>query len=149
VTDKAKQRWPKRRDGTPWWRETEDGCWEWQHPVSEGRYPTMRCGKNSVRAHRFAFEVAFGPISKGADIHHRCGNKLCVNPNHLEMVSRQAHSSRHSRLSPEAVRQIRSEYRPGANRHRPTNLRELAERYGVSDSTVYLTATGALYAWVQ
>lgn len=38
-----------------------------------------------VRAHRFAWEEAHGAIEPGADVLHRCGVRLCVRPDHLEL----------------------------------------------------------------
>lgn len=33
--------------------------------------------------HRIAYEIAHGPIPEGMQINHRCGNSLCVNPDHV------------------------------------------------------------------
>ena len=39
-------------------------------------------------AHRVAYEKAYGPIPEGLVIDHLCRNGLCVNPEHLEAVTR-------------------------------------------------------------
>lgn len=36
--------------------------------------------------HRAAYEIEHGPIPHGAQIHHVCGNKLCINPEHLQVA---------------------------------------------------------------
>jgi hypothetical protein len=39
-------------------------------------------------AHRYAYEWLIGPIPIGLDLDHLCRTRECVNPNHLEPVTR-------------------------------------------------------------
>jgi len=43
---------------------------------------------NTGFVHREIYELFVGPIPDGLDIDHLCGNKGCINPEHLEPVTR-------------------------------------------------------------
>lgn len=53
-------------------------------------------------AHRFAWEAAHGPVPDGMELDHVCRNTLCVNPDHLRVVTHRENSVDHS-LSPFAI----------------------------------------------
>jgi hypothetical protein len=72
------------------WRYVDKSgeCWVWtgtrcsQKPWSIG-YGQFRAQRKNIRAHRFSFQIHFGPIPAGKFVLHRCDNSLCVNPTHL------------------------------------------------------------------
>jgi hypothetical protein len=75
-----------------WWQERvsmvpETGCWLWMRFVNGDGYGQMTQGGKSVRSHRRAYEEFVGPIAEGAEIDHRCRNRWCCNPDHLDVVS--------------------------------------------------------------
>lgn len=68
--------------------DPKTGCWEWQACRCSGGYGNFRHKGRVVVAHRLAYETLVGPIPEGLDIDHLCRNRKCVNPHHLEPVTR-------------------------------------------------------------
>jgi hypothetical protein len=71
----------------------DSGCWEWagyRTPDGYGRFQV----DSSRLAHRVAYELFVGPIDDGMEIDHLCKNRGCVNPEHLEQVSRHENIAR-------------------------------------------------------
>ncbi len=64
-------------------------CWDWVGANNKG-YGIFR----GQRAHRWAYEHTIGPIPDGLTIDHLCMNRSCVNPAHMEPVSRSENSKR-------------------------------------------------------
>lgn len=62
-------------------------------------YPTVLVwGKNRTRlAHNVVFEVSTGTTLDGTkDVHHSCKVRRCINPKHLEALTRQEHAAVHA-----------------------------------------------------
>ena len=69
----------------------QDGCWVWTGSVDGHGYGQIREGGRGsplIGAHRASYENAKGPIPNGLDLDHLCCNPRCVNPDHLEPVTR-------------------------------------------------------------
>lgn len=69
-------------------RDGANGCWLWTayvRPNGYGRF--MVAAGKAEYAHRFAYELWVGPIPAGMCLDHRCRNRRCVNPAHLEPVT--------------------------------------------------------------
>lgn len=56
-----------------------------------------RARRACITAHRFFYEAVNGQVAKHLDLHHKCENKLCVNPEHLEPLTTSEHMQEHFR----------------------------------------------------
>lgn len=72
-----------------------NGCLEWTGTRDRYGYGRFRLHGPGRRAHRVSYGLFKGPIPENYDVHHRCENRGCVNPDHLMAVSR----AEHARLS--------------------------------------------------
>lgn len=75
--------------------EPNSGCWLWTGALMKNGYGVFdfhkdRLGlpRKSRLAHRISYELHNGEIPKGLDLDHLCRTRCCVNPDHLEPVSR-------------------------------------------------------------
>ncbi len=65
-------------------------CWRWTGCLAGGGYGQIRdlALKRAVYAHRVSYEHARGPVPADMTLDHLCRNRWCVNPEHLEIVTR-------------------------------------------------------------
>jgi hypothetical protein len=70
--------------------EPNSGCWLWVGTWTSDGYPHIWNGvrKANERAHRVSYELYVGLIPEGFTIDHLCRVRCCVNPDHLEPVTR-------------------------------------------------------------
>lgn len=73
------------------------GCWEWQNAKHADGYgmfsvpsDSTKNGKRGILVHRAALEASLGrEILSYEPVHHKCANRLCCNPEHLQVVTPQ------------------------------------------------------------
>ncbi len=68
----------------------DTSCWEWTGHLNDKGYAHWRT-KGQSKPYRWSYEYFVTPIPEGHDVHHKCGNKKCVNPEHLEAVDDYQH----------------------------------------------------------
>lgn len=67
--------------------EPMSGCWLWTGAMMGSGYGNFRANGRNHLAHRFSYIANRGPIPDKLTIDHRCHTKLCVNPDHMEVVT--------------------------------------------------------------
>lgn len=60
-------------------------CWLWQSTHRSGGYGNFVSQSKSILAHRYSYELVYGPIPEGLFVLHSCDVKLCVRPTHLSV----------------------------------------------------------------
>ncbi len=76
----------------------ETPCWLWTMADSGsgrgGGYPRMKLNDHTCAVHKVAFVNEYGFVPGNKQIDHKCRNRRCVNPDHLEMVSHRENQKR-------------------------------------------------------
>lgn len=126
--------------------DPETGCWVWQGHLHNG-YGRMLTPEGVVRpAHTVFYETKFGPLPEGMEPDHLCRNRECVNPDHLEPVSRRVNCRRgaKAKLTAEQVARIKALLRSCSS-----SQRAIASQFGVSESAICHIASGRCWEEIE
>lgn len=83
--------WPERF----WERVDASGdCWEWTGCIVRGYGQVAQPGGARRVAHRVSYELLVGSTPEGLELDHLCRNRRCVNPDHLEPVTKSVNARR-------------------------------------------------------
>lgn len=139
----------RRRYGwTPQDRGYETPCHIYDGPLHKSGYGLgSKTNGKPVRAHRFAWVQAYGPIPDGMWVLHRCDVRSCVNPEHLFLgtlvdnnADRDAKGRNASKLTADDVLAIR------ARRANGETQQSLADDFGVSRPLISMIASRKLWS---
>lgn len=72
----------------------DDGCWLWTGYLTSTGYGTFYEEGRQWSAHRESYELFVGPIPSDLVIDHLCRVRRCINPTHLETVTRRENNIR-------------------------------------------------------
>jgi hypothetical protein len=64
-----------------------DSCWVWTGSKSRQGYGQFTVNYKNWRVHRLSYWLKNGNLPDILVLDHLCRNKLCVNPDHLELVT--------------------------------------------------------------
>ncbi|MBT9173455.1 MAG: hypothetical protein DDT21_01856 [Syntrophomonadaceae bacterium] len=58
-------------------------CWLWTGAINSGGYGNIKIERGNTHAHRYSYELHFGPIHPHLHVCHHCDVRNCVRPSHL------------------------------------------------------------------
>ncbi|RFB07641.1 HNH endonuclease [Bacillus sp. OE] len=119
----------------------ENGCFICvSHATSSNGYFGLTKNRKRYSMHRFIYEEMFGEIPEGLVVMHKCDNKKCINPEHMELgtiadntkdaskrnLIPKGSSHHNSKLTEDVVREIKRRLRDGET------PKSLSEKYNTS-----------------
>lgn len=103
------QRWMRKGDtrstvirddpATRFWSKTTrsaEGCRLWTGYITPLGYGRFKINGEMRPTHQVAFELVNGPVEDGYEPDHRCRQRACVEPSHLEAVTHRENTHRGS-----------------------------------------------------
>lgn len=116
--------------------DAETGCWNWTGAVTRGGYgrASVKIGDRhrGTSAHRASWIAHNGPVSPGLEVDHLCRNRSCINPDHLEPVTRAENNRR----------------RPTNGHVEPLEVRKGCGEHGQADGYWYDYRGRVNYQWL-
>lgn len=122
----------KRTNGPQYIVDETTGCWVWQLARTRTGYGSVKINGKTCKPHRVFYERRFGSVPVGTEIHHRCENRACCNPDHLEAITHHdnVRKSARQKLTTEQLQELSTLLETVA-------VRDLADRFGVTIGRIY------------
>ncbi len=136
-------------------------CWIWTASTNGRGYSRFRLGTKKMGGHNISVWISGRDIPEDMQVNHTCCVRSCVNPEHLEVVTRQEDSdykcglgrqrsgdtrgeiNGNSKLKENDVLEIRELYATGEYFQR-----ELAVKFGVSSALIVLIVNNKIWKHV-
>ena len=147
---------PRRNTiGTFWERVNQgdrDECWSWLGTVTHNGYGRFRFEGDLHYAHRFSYILSHGDLDDGDVVRHIiCDNRLCVNPRHMDIDTREntmrettsGIKNANAKLKASDIKAIRRQSDLGVG------SRSLSDRYGVTPATIRSIVAGDSWSHVS
>lgn len=134
---------PERVRASFWSMVDKTGdCWLWTGYRQPDGYGQFRANSKFYNSHKFAYELAYGPVPDGLEVMHTCDQPHCCNVAHMHLGThldnmrdcynkrRHAFGMRNTRakLTDGQVRELR------VLRDQGWKFHELSARFGISSS---------------
>ncbi len=74
--------------------EPTTGCWLCLVGSDNEGWPRLKLNGRRDYVYRLVYRILVGPIPDGMDVDHRCRQRYCLNPDHLEAVTRSVNTQR-------------------------------------------------------
>lgn len=122
---------PRKRRGAPfdleWFLrwvipEPNSGCWIWGGSLNAGGYGSVGLYGQTTNAHVVAWLLVGRAIPDDYDLDHKCRVRCCVNPDHLEPVTRSINLIRGIGPAMLAARQTAKTHCPKGHAYAGANL---------------------------
>lgn len=115
-----------------------ESCWFWTGMINKKGFGVFKAnGNNAYKAHRISLLLRDGYVEDGLRLYHICGNKHCVNPDHITEQRQEVVNVKRRKLTDKERIEICEQYKKGESSI------DLGELYGVHNTTIIAIVTKA------